>query len=140
MGLPKPAQEAGMSLTAGIKARLVDKVVKDQKRQKQQDMLQDHLVRRRTGDMMPAELYLGPDWKTYTVLQMPSGHDGWEKQGVKTDLIFPGYGFGAHQMVAQFADLDQGVPGMHFGETDMQTRGETLDQWAESFVKNSIDS
>merc|ERR1719387_1447260 len=134
--LPADVQRDGTVLSSIIKDRLPDKVAKDEKRAKQQEKLKDHLERRRDGTMGPAEEYIGPDLQAHMVLQMHSGHDGWEKQGVKSEFVFPGYGFGAHQALAQYMDLGLGI---HMMESEAEMRGESLKKWAETFVGNSVN-
>jgi hypothetical protein len=135
--LPQEAQQAGAALTASAKARLAEKAVKEQKREYQEEMLKSHLQRRAQGLTKGVEDYGGPDAKCYTVICMPSAHDGWEKQGVRTEFPFPGYGFGAHQAVIQYDDL--GIMA-HQGEVDAFRRGETFKKWAEAFVADSVDT
>jgi hypothetical protein len=134
--LPADVQREATVLTSGVKDRLAEKSVKDEKRAKQQEKLKDHLERRRNGTLDAAEEYIGPDLQAYTILQMHSGHDGWEKQGVKTEFVFPGYGFGSHQALIQYNELGQGY---HQKEVEMDMRGENIKKWAETFVGNSMD-
>lgn len=125
--VPPQVWAKAMKMADEIRSGYAQKAKKDEARIKQEELVREHMALKEEARLHPAVEHFGPDPSIYAILQMPSGHDGWEREGVKTEILFPGYGFGAHQSIVGSYDKHFAV-----GCTE-----EDLEPWAEKFIKNS---